>query len=231
MLFLIAYISSVVLINFAFSAAPHLDIIWSAWGGLVFVLRDMVQTRFGHGAIVAMLMALVLSYVTSDPTIALASATAFCLIRNPLKSAHIATSRMGVCQSRCRGAGARDEYLRRASGLRERLTILRFPTAGEFARAIGPHQRPHTAAKSGAERRRRHRAQRPGTPRQLHRLRYLFAPPPLGALLREVNQSAQRRKVLVGQRLRRGGDDHAALSLELLEAVHHRASLEAGTGR
>ncbi len=77
MLFLIAYISSVVLINYAFSTAPHLDIIWSAWGGLVFVLRDMVQTRFGHGAIAAMLAALVLSYITSDPSIALASATAF----------------------------------------------------------------------------------------------------------------------------------------------------------
>ena len=51
MLFLLAYIASVVLINFAFSTAPHLDIIWSAWGGLVFVLRDMVQTRFGHGAL------------------------------------------------------------------------------------------------------------------------------------------------------------------------------------
>ncbi|KPW95972.1 VUT family protein, partial [Pseudomonas syringae pv. coryli] len=58
-------------------SAPHLDMIWSAWGGLVFVLRDMVQIRFGHGAIIAMLVALVLSYVTSDPTIALASATAF----------------------------------------------------------------------------------------------------------------------------------------------------------
>jgi len=77
MVFLISYIASVVLINYAFSAAPHLDIIWSAWGGLVFILRDMVQIRFGHGAIVAMLAALVLSYVTSDPTIALASATAF----------------------------------------------------------------------------------------------------------------------------------------------------------
>ncbi|MDU9389643.1 VUT family protein [Pseudomonas sp. zfem002] len=77
MFFLIAYISSVVLINYAFSSAPHLDVIWSAWGGLVFVLRDMVQTRFGHGALVAMLVALVLSYVTSDPAIALASATAF----------------------------------------------------------------------------------------------------------------------------------------------------------
>jgi len=77
MLFLIAYISSVVLINYAFSSAPHLDVIWSAWGGLVFILRDMVQTRFGHGALVAMLAALVLSYVTSEPAIALASATAF----------------------------------------------------------------------------------------------------------------------------------------------------------
>lgn len=76
---LIAYIASVVLINYAFSTAPHLDIIWSAWGGLVFVLRDMVQIRFYHGAIVAMLAALVLSYVTSDPSIALVSgsATAF----------------------------------------------------------------------------------------------------------------------------------------------------------
>ncbi|HCN45098.1 MAG TPA: preQ0 transporter [Pseudomonas sp.] len=77
MFFLIAYISSVVLINYAFSSAPHLDVIWSAWGGLVFVLRDMVQTRYGHGALVAMLAALVLSYVTSEPAIALASATAF----------------------------------------------------------------------------------------------------------------------------------------------------------
>ena len=77
MFYLIAYISSVVLINYAFSSAPHLDVIWSAWGGLVFILRDMVQTRFGHGALVAMLVALVLSYATPEPAIALASATAF----------------------------------------------------------------------------------------------------------------------------------------------------------
>jgi hypothetical protein len=32
----------------------------------VFLRDDMVQTRFGHGAIVAMLAALVLSYITSD---------------------------------------------------------------------------------------------------------------------------------------------------------------------
>lgn len=77
MFYLIAYISSVVLINYAFSSAPHLDVIWSAWGGLVFILRDMVQTRYGHGALLAMLAALLLSYITSEPAIALASATAF----------------------------------------------------------------------------------------------------------------------------------------------------------
>ena len=43
----------------------------------MFILRDMVQTRIGHGALVAMQAALVLSYVTSEPAIALASATAF----------------------------------------------------------------------------------------------------------------------------------------------------------
>ena len=68
MLFLIAYISSVVLINFAFSTAPHLDVIWSAWGGLVFILRDMVQTRFGHGAIIAMLAAPALTASTNSST-------------------------------------------------------------------------------------------------------------------------------------------------------------------
>ena len=77
MFYLIAYISSVVLINYAFSSAPHLDVIWSAWGGLVYILRDMVQTRYGHGALLAMLAALLLSYITSEPAIALASATAF----------------------------------------------------------------------------------------------------------------------------------------------------------
>jgi len=77
MFYLIAYISSVVLINYAFSSAPHLDVIWSAWGGLVFILRDMVQTRYGHGALLAMLAALLLFYITSEPAIALASATAF----------------------------------------------------------------------------------------------------------------------------------------------------------
>ncbi len=39
MLFLNAYISSVVLINYAFSTAPHLAIIWAARGGLAVLSR------------------------------------------------------------------------------------------------------------------------------------------------------------------------------------------------
>ncbi|MBD1589011.1 VUT family protein [Pseudomonas typographi] len=77
MIYLLLYVASVVLINFAFSAAPQLDVLWSAWGGLVFILRDLVQTRFGHRAVLAMLVALLLSYFTSEATIALASALAF----------------------------------------------------------------------------------------------------------------------------------------------------------
>lgn len=77
MIALFLYIGSVVLINFAFSTAPQLDVLWSAWGGLVFILRDLTQTRFGHGAVLAMLVALLLSYFTADPAIALASAVAF----------------------------------------------------------------------------------------------------------------------------------------------------------
>lgn len=77
MFYLLAYISSVVLINYAFSSAPHLDVIWSAWGGLVFILRDMVQTRFGHGALVAMLVALARAMAGSEVTYDSTSATAF----------------------------------------------------------------------------------------------------------------------------------------------------------
>ena len=43
--------AGVVLISFTFSAAPHLDVICSAWDGWMFILRDRVQTRFGHSAL------------------------------------------------------------------------------------------------------------------------------------------------------------------------------------
>jgi Uncharacterized ACR, YhhQ family COG1738. len=77
MLWLAAYIGSVLAINFAFSAAPQLDLVWSCWAGLIFILRDMVQVRFGHWALAAMLGATVLSFLLADPFVAAASVTAF----------------------------------------------------------------------------------------------------------------------------------------------------------
>jgi uncharacterized PurR-regulated membrane protein YhhQ (DUF165 family) len=77
MIWLALYIGSVVAINYAFSAAPGLDLLWSCWAGLIFILRDMVQTRFGHGSLLAMAAACLLSYWLADPFVALASATAF----------------------------------------------------------------------------------------------------------------------------------------------------------
>lgn len=77
MLWLAAYIGSVVAINVAFSAAPHLDLLWSCWAGLIFILRDMVQVRYGHWSVAAMLAACVASYLLADPFVATASVTAF----------------------------------------------------------------------------------------------------------------------------------------------------------
>jgi uncharacterized PurR-regulated membrane protein YhhQ (DUF165 family) len=77
MIWLAAYIGSVLAINFAFSFAPELDLIWSCWAGLIFVLRDMVQVRYGHWSLVAMLAGSVLSYLLADPFVATASVAAF----------------------------------------------------------------------------------------------------------------------------------------------------------
>ena len=77
MIWLAAYIGSVVAINYAFSMAPHLDLVWSCWVGLIFVLRDMVQVRFGHWSLAAMAAGIVLSYLLADPFVALASVAAF----------------------------------------------------------------------------------------------------------------------------------------------------------
>ncbi len=77
MIWLSAYIGSILAINYAFSLFPHLDLVWSCWVGLVFVLRDMVQVRFGHWALAAMLGGTVLSYLLADPFVATASVAAF----------------------------------------------------------------------------------------------------------------------------------------------------------
>lgn len=77
MLWLAAYIGSILAINYAFSLFPHLDLVWSCWAGLIFILRDMVQVRFGHWALAAMLGGTVLSYLLTDPFVATASVVAF----------------------------------------------------------------------------------------------------------------------------------------------------------
>lgn len=77
MIWLATYIASVLAINYAFSLFPHLDLVWSCWAGLIFVLRDMVQVRFGHWSLAAMLTATVLSYLLADPVVATASVAAF----------------------------------------------------------------------------------------------------------------------------------------------------------
>jgi hypothetical protein len=77
MFWIAAYLSSVVIINLAFSWLPNYSVIWSAWIGIVFILRDMVQTRVGHYALLPMLVAVLLSWIIGDPFVAVASATAF----------------------------------------------------------------------------------------------------------------------------------------------------------
>ncbi|HYG91494.1 MAG TPA: preQ0 transporter [Azospirillum sp.] len=77
MIWLAAYIGSVVAINYAFSMAPHLDLVWSCWVGLIFILRDMVQVRYGHWSLAAMAVGAALSYVLAAPFVAIASVAAF----------------------------------------------------------------------------------------------------------------------------------------------------------
>ncbi|SMH57813.1 preQ0 transporter [Azospirillum agricola] len=77
MIWLVAYIGSILAINYAFSLFPHLDLVWSCWAGLIFVLRDMVQVRFGHWSLAAMLVGTLLSTLLADPFVATASVAAF----------------------------------------------------------------------------------------------------------------------------------------------------------
>lgn len=60
-----------------YSLFPSLDIVWSTWSGLIFILRDMIQQKFGPIAILITLIGLILSYITSNHLIALASAVSF----------------------------------------------------------------------------------------------------------------------------------------------------------
>jgi len=78
------YVASIVIVNYAFGVLPILPlgegiVIPTATFlvGLIFVFRDFAQREIGHYVIPAMLLAGVLSYFLADPTIAIASVTAF----------------------------------------------------------------------------------------------------------------------------------------------------------
>lgn len=83
MLFAIAYVLAVVLVNIGFSYVPlwHTPIGTVApmaiFVGAIFVLRDYAQVRIGDMVLVAMGVAVVASYVLADPNVAVASAIAF----------------------------------------------------------------------------------------------------------------------------------------------------------
>ena len=77
MIWTLLYIGSIALVNWGFSTMPGWELLWSAVVGFVFVLRVMVQRRYGHEVLLAMLVAAVLSYITADPFVAMASVIAF----------------------------------------------------------------------------------------------------------------------------------------------------------
>jgi uncharacterized PurR-regulated membrane protein YhhQ (DUF165 family) len=84
-MWVIAYIVSIVLVNWLFVAVspwstPFGDLyVANVVVGLVFVLRDYAQREIGHRVLLATAFAGVITYFMVDPVIAVASITAFLL--------------------------------------------------------------------------------------------------------------------------------------------------------
>jgi uncharacterized PurR-regulated membrane protein YhhQ (DUF165 family) len=84
-MWVVAYIVSIVLVNWLFAAvAPWPTIFGDLYlanvvVGFVFVLRDYGQRQIGHKILLATLLAGIITYFMVDPAIALASLTAFIL--------------------------------------------------------------------------------------------------------------------------------------------------------
>lgn len=86
MIFTSAYLASIVVVNFAFSMLPMIELpfdqsipIGTFLVGFIFVLRDYAQREIGAWVYLAMLAGVLLSYVMADPFVAVASAVAFAL--------------------------------------------------------------------------------------------------------------------------------------------------------
>jgi uncharacterized PurR-regulated membrane protein YhhQ (DUF165 family) len=79
----VAYVASIVLVNWLFVALPYFETPLGAWTvanlivGFVFILRDMSQRELGNKVLIATAFAGLLTYLTVDPGVALASVTAF----------------------------------------------------------------------------------------------------------------------------------------------------------
>lgn len=78
------YIALIVLVNYAFSVLPMVQLPGGAMlpvatflVGVIFVARDFAQREIGHWVIAAMLFAGALSYYLADPYVAIASVCAF----------------------------------------------------------------------------------------------------------------------------------------------------------
>ena len=114
-----SYIASILLVNWLFAPAqlvPSVTVWGTALGdlylanlvvGLVFVLRDYAQREIGHKVLIATLIAGLITYSMVDPTIAVASITAFVLsemadwaiysfTRRPLQSRILISSLVAV---------------------------------------------------------------------------------------------------------------------------------------
>ncbi len=79
----VPYIASIVLVNWLFVTLPMVPTPWGDWTfanivvGFVFILRDMAQRQLGHYVLLATALGGLLTWLTVDPSVALASVTAF----------------------------------------------------------------------------------------------------------------------------------------------------------
>ncbi len=79
----ISYIITIVLINCLFIYLPISHAFGKTFSiadftvGSIYVVRDFAQRELGHKVIIAMFIGALLSYILADPTIAIASLTAF----------------------------------------------------------------------------------------------------------------------------------------------------------
>jgi uncharacterized PurR-regulated membrane protein YhhQ (DUF165 family) len=82
-LLVLAYVASIVAVNWAFTLLPPLTIFGAQVPsatilvGVIFILRDFAQRAIGHGVLLAMGAGSALSYLLAGPEVALASGAAF----------------------------------------------------------------------------------------------------------------------------------------------------------